>query len=202
MIALLSMSIEILFEAFGGEWLFGNIGCKVSTYVQCMLFASTAFILMSMSYDRFEAICRPMFLSRTLSRSRRMIIYSWIIAAVIAIPQVFIFLEVCSRQRWHFKSKIGRTKFRALIHRAESRWPAQASKVVCPVGRQGLQNMKLTAKKRMWVFLVQRSETKYAAMLPRKKSLKRLQFRCEPLPPFHHFPLDFFSVRKKNIAHI
>ncbi|XP_055329674.1 vasopressin V1a receptor-like [Paramacrobiotus metropolitanus] len=94
LIALFSMSAEILFEAFGGEWLFGNVGCKAFTYIQGMLFGSTAFILISMSYDRYEAICRPMFLSRTRARSQRMIAASYILAAIFAIPQILIFLQV------------------------------------------------------------------------------------------------------------
>ncbi|GAV00691.1 hypothetical protein RvY_11504 [Ramazzottius varieornatus] len=92
-IALFSMSTEILWEAFG-EWIFGNFTCKLSTYVQCLLFASTAFILMSMSFDRYEAICKPMAFTRTLSRSRRMVLLSWMLAAIVAIPQIFIFLQV------------------------------------------------------------------------------------------------------------
>lgn len=45
LIAMLSMSTELLWEAFG-EWIFGNFACKFSTYVQCLLFISTSSILM------------------------------------------------------------------------------------------------------------------------------------------------------------
>ena len=87
------MSTELFWEAFG-EWIFGAFTCKLATYIQCLLFASTAFILMSMSFDRYEAICKPMAFSRTISRSRKMIIASWILAIIVAIPQLFIFLQV------------------------------------------------------------------------------------------------------------
>ena len=93
MIAIFSMLVEILWDAFG-QWIFGAFFCKFSTYIQCLLFASTAFILMSMSYDRYEAICRPMAFTRTLARSRKRVVLSWTLALIVAIPQLFIFLQV------------------------------------------------------------------------------------------------------------
>ncbi|GAU88961.1 hypothetical protein RvY_01567 [Ramazzottius varieornatus] len=94
LIAMLSMSTELLWEAFG-EWIFGNFACKFSTYVQCLLFISTSSILMSMSWDRYEAICKPLSaFSRSLARCRRTIFLSWSLAAVLALPQLFIFVQV------------------------------------------------------------------------------------------------------------
>ena len=93
LIAVLSMSTELLWEAFG-EWIFGNFACKLGTYIQCLLFINTSSILISMSYDRYEAICKPMAFSRSLTRSRRMIGVSWVLAALLAIPQLFIFVQV------------------------------------------------------------------------------------------------------------
>ncbi|OQV20648.1 putative Vasopressin V1a receptor [Hypsibius exemplaris] len=93
LIAIFSMSTELIWDAFGG-WILGAFACKLITYVQCLLFATTAFILMSMSFDRYEAICKPMAFSRTISRSRKMIVASWILAIIVAIPQLFIFLQV------------------------------------------------------------------------------------------------------------
>ncbi|OQV18865.1 putative Vasopressin V1a receptor [Hypsibius exemplaris] len=93
LIAVFSMSVEILWEVFG-EWIFGNLACKLATYVQCLLFVSTAFILMSISYDRYEAICKPMTFSRSLARSRKMIALSWVLAFIVALPQIFIFVQV------------------------------------------------------------------------------------------------------------
>ena len=97
LIAMLSMSTELLWEAFG-EWIFGNFACKFATYVQCLLFISTSSILMSMSWDRYEAICRPLSaLSRSLTRSRNTIFGAWLLAVVLAVPQLFIFVQVISR---------------------------------------------------------------------------------------------------------
>ncbi|XP_055353990.1 mesotocin receptor-like [Paramacrobiotus metropolitanus] len=93
LIAIFSMSTELLWEALG-EWIFGNFACKFSTYIQCMLFFSTAFILMSMSYDRYEAICKPMAFSCSAARSRKMVVCSWCLALILAVPQVFVFVQV------------------------------------------------------------------------------------------------------------
>ncbi|GAU91192.1 hypothetical protein RvY_03498 [Ramazzottius varieornatus] len=93
MIAVLSMSTEIFWEWIG-QGAYGNIVCKLSTYIQCLLFVGTSFILVSMSFDRYEAICKPLVFSRSVQRSRKMILVSFLLAALVAIPQLFIFLQV------------------------------------------------------------------------------------------------------------
>ncbi|GAU96182.1 hypothetical protein RvY_07666-2 [Ramazzottius varieornatus] len=92
-IAVLSMTTEVFWDLPGG-WLLGNAGCKLLTYIQCILFASTAFIHMSISIDRFEAICKPVIFSQRYLRNRKMIGMSWLMAFVISVPQLFVFLEV------------------------------------------------------------------------------------------------------------
>ncbi|XP_055332781.1 vasopressin V1a receptor-like [Paramacrobiotus metropolitanus] len=92
-IAIVSMSTEILWEEIG-QWTYGNAACKGLSYVQCLLFASTAFLLMSMSYDRYKAILYPLNWSRSIARSRRMVAISWILAFVVAVPHIFVFVLV------------------------------------------------------------------------------------------------------------
>ncbi|OQV21500.1 putative Vasopressin V1a receptor [Hypsibius exemplaris] len=93
LIAIFSMPTEVFWDVFGG-WLFGNAACKMLTYLQCILFASTAFIHMSISFDRYEAVCKPMFFAERSARNRWMIGWSWLLALIVAVPQLFIFLEV------------------------------------------------------------------------------------------------------------
>ena len=87
-----TMTTEILFVAFG-EWVLGAFGCKFLTYVQVVTLSSTTFILTAMGFDRFMAICRPLRFRSTLSRARHMILVSWLLAFVFAVPQVFIFVQ-------------------------------------------------------------------------------------------------------------
>ncbi|KFM64539.1 Oxytocin receptor, partial [Stegodyphus mimosarum] len=56
-VCFITMTSELLFEVFG-EWKLGPIACKIIVYAQIVTLASTTFILTSMSYDRYLAICR------------------------------------------------------------------------------------------------------------------------------------------------
>ncbi|GIY45394.1 annetocin receptor [Caerostris extrusa] len=73
----------------------GPIACKVILYAQIVTLASTTFMLTSMSYDRFLAICRPLRTpGNALAPAKRLIAGSWCLAFVLAIPQIFIFVQV------------------------------------------------------------------------------------------------------------
>ena len=87
-----TMTTEALFVVFEGAWVLGPIACKVLLYIQTITLASTTFILVAMSCDRFLAICRPLNLPG--SRARKSIIFAWIMALVFASPQLLIFKEV------------------------------------------------------------------------------------------------------------
>ncbi|XP_071104529.1 gonadotropin-releasing hormone II receptor-like [Haliotis cracherodii] len=87
-----TMTTEILFVAFG-QWVLGPAACKILTYIQIVTLASTTFILTAMSFDRYMAICQPLVYRATTSRAKKMIVASWILAFVLAIPQMFIFLQ-------------------------------------------------------------------------------------------------------------
>ncbi|KAF8790292.1 neuropeptide S receptor-like isoform X1 [Argiope bruennichi] len=92
----ITMTSELLFEVFG-EWKLGPIACKVIVYAQIVTLASTTFILTSMSYDRYLAICRPLRTTGGVTQAKRLIIGSWLLAFVFAIPQIFIFVQVEER---------------------------------------------------------------------------------------------------------
>ncbi|CAG5118856.1 unnamed protein product [Candidula unifasciata] len=88
-----NMTTEILFVAFG-QWVLGPALCKILTYIQCITLASTTFILTSMSFDRYLAICKPLKYRGTATKARMLIAISWILASILAIPQLLIFVEV------------------------------------------------------------------------------------------------------------
>lgn len=87
-----TMTTEILFVAFG-EWVLGAAACKILTYAQIITLASTTFILTAMSFDRYVAICNPLSFGTTTSRARKMILMSWVMAFIFALPQLFIFVQ-------------------------------------------------------------------------------------------------------------
>ncbi|XP_037784708.1 cardioacceleratory peptide receptor-like, partial [Penaeus monodon] len=87
------MTGEILFEVFG-EWVLGGIACKVVTYSEIVSLSSTTFLLMVMSWDRYVAICRPLDFTISARRARSLIFGAWFLAFVMAIPHLFIFVQV------------------------------------------------------------------------------------------------------------
>lgn len=88
-----TMTTEILFVVFEGAWILGAVACKVLLYIQMITLASTTFILTAMSFDRYQAICKPLSFGNTISRARKMIAISWILAFIFASPQLLIFKE-------------------------------------------------------------------------------------------------------------
>ncbi|KAH9374163.1 hypothetical protein HPB48_005432 [Haemaphysalis longicornis] len=97
-VGLFTQSSEMLFEVSGG-WVLGAAGCKLVVYVQMVTLASTTFILTSMSYDRYAAICRPLETCSGMRRARAMLAASWALAFIVAVPQLFIFVQVLSPRR-------------------------------------------------------------------------------------------------------
>ncbi|CAN7985396.1 unnamed protein product, partial [Ixodes hexagonus] len=77
-----------------GSWVLGGFACKAIVYLQMVTLASTTFILTSMSYDRYMAICKPLESRSGLRRARCMVAASWAMAFVFASPQLFIFVQI------------------------------------------------------------------------------------------------------------
>lgn len=92
-VCFVTMPIEILFVVFDNAWIFGDAACRISVYLQITTLASTTFILVSMSFDRYMAICHPLSLSNTTQRAKIMVICSWILAFLFASPQLVIFVR-------------------------------------------------------------------------------------------------------------
>ena len=53
MVCFVTMTTEILFEAFG-QWVLGATACKIIVYGQIVTLASTTFLLTAMSIDRYQ----------------------------------------------------------------------------------------------------------------------------------------------------
>ncbi|KAK3101219.1 hypothetical protein FSP39_001839 [Pinctada imbricata] len=91
-VCFVTMTTEILFVVFG-EWVLGAAACKLLPYVQTVTLASTTFILTSMAYDRFDAICQPLKFRSSVDRTKKMVAFSWVLSFLFAIPQMFIFVQ-------------------------------------------------------------------------------------------------------------
>ena len=49
-----TMTSELFLLIYDQEWILGNIACKLTLYVQVVTIASTTFINVAMTYDRWE----------------------------------------------------------------------------------------------------------------------------------------------------
>ena len=76
------------------EWKLGNAGCKIITYTQIVTLSSTTYILMGMSWDRYKAICTPLDFNPSTTKARRIVAAAWIAALILAIPNLFIYVQV------------------------------------------------------------------------------------------------------------
>ncbi|GAB1600559.1 neuropeptide S receptor-like [Argonauta hians] len=92
-VAMITMTTEILFIAFG-EWILGEIVCKISVYLQIVTLASTTFLMTGMSIDRYQVIVKPLQSLRKRPKIRTKVILAWVMAFLFAIPQLLIFVQV------------------------------------------------------------------------------------------------------------
>ncbi|XP_019625479.1 PREDICTED: neuropeptide S receptor-like [Branchiostoma belcheri] len=117
-VCVVTMSTEIMFVAFG-QWVLGAVMCKLVVYGQIVTLASTTFILTAMTIDRHQAITKPLHF-QTESSARRMVALSWLLAFVVAIPQLLIFVEEERR------SKTGAVKRVCVSQGYTAEWQRQA----------------------------------------------------------------------------
>ncbi|CAG5117201.1 unnamed protein product [Candidula unifasciata] len=96
-VCICTMTTEILFVAFG-QWVLGPALCKLLPYLQCITLASTTFILTSMSFDRYLAICKPLKYRASTAKAKKFIAISWALATVLAIPQLLIFVQISEKR--------------------------------------------------------------------------------------------------------
>ncbi|CAF0965933.1 unnamed protein product [Adineta steineri] len=86
-----TMTSELFLLVYDQEWILGNLACKLTLYIQVVTIASTTFINVAMTYDRYEAICCPLRVFKSFGRIRRIIMICWLCSFIVAIPQLFIF---------------------------------------------------------------------------------------------------------------
>ena len=70
-------------------WTFGNVFCKIKTFVFEVTTIATALTILAFTFERWLNICKPMYAKRfsnSFSRALKIILFLWLISAVIAIP--------------------------------------------------------------------------------------------------------------------
>ena len=89
------------------SWPFGEFMCKAVSFVQSVSVSVSIFTLVSISVDRYIAICHPLALRMGSSQALSVIAAIWVISCVVALPSL-IYSEVgvegdasfCTESRW------------------------------------------------------------------------------------------------------
>ncbi|XP_067305580.1 gonadotropin releasing hormone receptor 3 isoform X2 [Pseudorasbora parva] len=76
------------------QWFAGDGLCKLLSFLKLFAMQTSAFTLVVISLDRHQAILRPLDSLHAHCRNRRMLLTAWVLSALIASPQLFIFRTV------------------------------------------------------------------------------------------------------------
>ncbi|XP_053201640.1 cardioacceleratory peptide receptor-like [Panonychus citri] len=68
----------------------GDLMCKVIKFSSVLVTYSSTYVLVSVSIDRYDAVTNPLNFSTSWSRARRLVIISWILSFLFAIPSAFL----------------------------------------------------------------------------------------------------------------
>ncbi|KAL1446353.1 hypothetical protein MTO96_028844, partial [Rhipicephalus appendiculatus] len=73
------------------QWVAGNALCKLVKFLQVFALYLSTFILVVIAFDRFAAVRFPMRRASARRTAARMVSVAWSTAALLSLPQVFIF---------------------------------------------------------------------------------------------------------------
>ncbi|XP_077299255.1 gonadotropin-releasing hormone receptor-like [Arctopsyche grandis] len=74
-------------------WLAGNTACKLFKFMQIFSLYLSTFVLVLVGVDRFVAVRYPMKSLSTARRGTRLLVFVWILSAMLSIPQLIVFHE-------------------------------------------------------------------------------------------------------------
>lgn len=69
-------------------WPWGNVSCKLFKFLQMFSLHLSTFVLVLIGVDRFIAVRYPMKSLNTAQRCNRLVLFCWILAALLSSPQV------------------------------------------------------------------------------------------------------------------
>uniref|UniRef100_A0A1I8AP94 G_PROTEIN_RECEP_F1_2 domain-containing protein n=1 Tax=Steinernema glaseri TaxID=37863 RepID=A0A1I8AP94_9BILA len=90
--ALLSLGSEVIVIATHPQFLGPDFLCRLTRYAQMVPMFASPFLLVAISADRYQAICRPLahYRSDRYRRPNCLASVAWILALTLSIPQMFI----------------------------------------------------------------------------------------------------------------
>ena len=75
---------------FSAEYIFGDYGCKVQRTSLYFFYAASILTLSAISLERFIAICLPLKYDQFKTRKTRIIVFIWVVSAIIVIPHIYL----------------------------------------------------------------------------------------------------------------
>lgn len=90
LLTLVTVPFWATYYAYGYNWLFGSVMCKVSSSVFCLTMFASIFFITCMSLDRYQAIVHPFESQRrTLQRASVTALLVWGLAALTSLPTFY-----------------------------------------------------------------------------------------------------------------
>lgn len=73
-----------------GYWITGAFTCYITEYSRYVAMFASMLTLMTISYDRYQAICKPLQGTRTIIRTRIKLLIIWLTSGVLCSPEIFL----------------------------------------------------------------------------------------------------------------
>jgi gonadotropin-releasing hormone receptor len=87
MVAYIHIPLEIVW-AITDSWLAGDVMCKLMMFLRTFGLYLSSFIIITITVDRYYAICKPMEIDFAYRLNKILLFMSWITAVISSIPQV------------------------------------------------------------------------------------------------------------------
>uniref|UniRef100_A0A663DU80 Gonadotropin-releasing hormone receptor n=1 Tax=Aquila chrysaetos chrysaetos TaxID=223781 RepID=A0A663DU80_AQUCH len=84
------------------QWYGGDVACRVLMFLKLAAMYASAFVTVVIALDRHAAIVNPLAVGCAERRNKAMLRAAWVLSAVLALPQVFIFHTVSPSQPRRF----------------------------------------------------------------------------------------------------
>ncbi|EDV29260.1 Neuropeptide FF receptor 2 [Trichoplax sp. H2] len=92
-VALFYIPVNVLTDYYKGLWILGPVACKLLNYIRLTAITNVELTLVAVAVDRYLAICRPLYRSKSPDRTRNIIIGLWVLSAVLMTPYLYILRE-------------------------------------------------------------------------------------------------------------